>query len=209
LKLTVGLVLVASTVYAEPDLSGVLKLSSSGNRAHACPIAMDKALTNGHVTGNSSQWIWGVSDGEEAHGITRTDWTDGFRDLAQIVPDSAQRFPKWYSLAKSAPKVGDKVYFLGYDWRDKKRGYGERTFDGKVTRIQNGELIFDGQGQPGSSGSCILNEAGEVVAINRSGRDMDNGDKTGQGVGVWGDWLQLKPDPRPEEPVSYFGMRMR
>lgn len=190
---------------AAPDLSGMLKLSSAGNRGHACPISMSQALTNAHIASSAGQWVWGVGDGELEHGLTTTDWNDGpMRDLASMSPATPRRFPRWYPIAERAPKVGDRIYFLGYDWRDKKRGFGERAFEGKVTRIQNGELIYDKQGVGGSSGSCVLNEAGEVVAINKSGKDMDNGDETGQGIGVWGDWLRLNQRAEAEtEQPSY------
>ncbi len=206
MKLTVVLVLVAASASAaDPDLSGVLKLSTTSAIAHACPIGMDKALTNAHVVQASSEWLWGQGNGEEFHGIAVTDWTDGFRDLAQVVPSTETRFPKWYALAEKAPKIGEKVYFLGYDFRKQRDAYGPRTLTAKVTGMQNGMLVFDAPGNPGSSGSCILNEAGEVVAINKSGRELDNGDQSGQGVAVWGKWLQLKkPEPKPEEPQTYF-----
>jgi S1-C subfamily serine protease len=184
----------------EPDLSGMLKLSSGNTIAHGCPIAMDKALTNRHVVDGHSTIIWGTGDGEQNHGILKTDSADEYRDLAYVSPATAQRFPQWYPLAAEAPKVGDKVFFLGYDFKNPDEAFGPKRFKGVVTRIFNGNLVFDPAGKPGTSGSCILNEKGEVVAINQGGKETDNQETAGIGVGVWGDWLKLKPDePEPQE----------
>jgi S1-C subfamily serine protease len=46
--------------------------------------------------------------------------------------------------------------------------------------------MFYPSGKPGSSGSCIVNDAGEVVAINEGGYETDDKDEVGLGVGVWG-----------------------
>lgn len=191
---------------AAPDLSGVLRLSNGNNLAHACPISMDKALTNRHVTSAGNQWIWGVGDAEQFRGIAETGEASNFRDLGSVHPVTAQRFPQWYPVAKTAPKAGDRIYFVGYDWRKGNDGFSPRTFEAKVLRIFNGQLVFKSAGAPGSSGSCILNEAGETVAINQGGKEMEDKQEDGIGVGVWGDWLTLKPDEAPVDDVpSYRG----
>lgn len=196
------LLFLAATV---PDLSWVLKLSNGSNLAQACPISMDKALTNRHVANASTEWIWGVAEGEQFHGIARTGDVDIYRDLGFIRPVTVARFPHWYQIAKFAPKAGDRIWFIGFDWRKGKDGFAPRTFPAEVLRIFNGNLIFKSAGAPGSSGSCILNEAGEVVAINQGGKDMEDKQEDGTGVGIWGDWLSLKPDEDPpaEEPHEY------
>jgi hypothetical protein len=52
-----------------------------------------------------------------------------------------------------------------------------------------------------------LNEAGETVAINQGGRTTENNGQAGLGVGVWGNWLALKPDEPPVvEPSPYEGI---
>lgn len=199
--------ILALLLAVTPDLSGMLKLTSGDSIAHACPIAMDKALTNQHVMSGASRFIWGVSDGEEFHGLVEVDRSEDFRDLTYIRPVTVTRFPKWYSIAKAAPKIGDKVFFMGYDWSKQKNAFGPYEFDAKVTRILNGQLVFEPAGKPGSSGSCILNEAGEVVAINQGGKATEDEKLSGIGVGVWGDWLQLKPEEPPQEVETYFSLR--
>lgn len=192
---------------AAPDLSGMLKLSNGSSLAHACPVAMDKAYTNRHVVTAGSQGIWGVGNGEDHHGLYEAEVYDVFRDLAVIKPISSSRFPRWYPIAFSAPKVGEKVYFIGYDWEDRKSAFAPKVFDSTVTRIFNGNLAFEKAGRPGSSGSCILNERGEVLAINQGGNETDTDGLAGIGVGIWGDWLNLRKDePVVKEPEpSYEG----
>lgn len=180
---------------AAPDLSGVLRLSGTSSSAHACPISMNLALTSKHVVMAYSEMIWGINDGEKHSGIVKSEWADAFRDLAHIVPISAQRFPRWYPIAEKAPSVGDKVYFLGFDFSNKKDAFAPKEFRGTVTRLFNGTLIFDPAGKPGSSGSCVLNEAGEVVAINQGAQEVaDKSDVVGLAVAVWGQWLNLRKD---------------
>jgi hypothetical protein len=194
--------------YAEPDLSGMLRLTNGSGLAHACPTSMDRAFTNRHVVQGGTQWIWGTGDGELSHGIAEVEGlASQIRDLAVVKPISEMRFPHWYPLAKEAPKVGDKVYFVGYEFKNEKEAFGPKRFTGVVTRLFNGHLIFKSNGQPGSSGSCVLNEAGETVAINQGGRTTENNGQAGLGVGVWGNWLTLKPDEPPVvEPSPYEGI---
>lgn len=62
-------------------------------------------------------------------------------------------------LAPSAPVVGDKVYTRGM------LPSGQHTaFEGNVLGITPaGDILIDGWGAPGMSGSCVLNEKGETV----------------------------------------------
>jgi S1-C subfamily serine protease len=51
--------------------------------------------------------------------------------------------------------------------------------------------MFIPSGKPGSSGSCVVNEWGEVVAINMGGYSTDDGDEAGLAIGVWGDLARM------------------
>lgn len=197
------MILALLLALAIPDLSGILKLTNGKSMAHACPTSMDRAYTNAHVAGDGGTVIWGVGDGESSHGLARLEGgVDEFRDLVVIKPITVQRFPQWYPLAHDAPKVGDRIYFLGFEFKNEQEAFGPKQFKGVVTGLFNGHLIFKSAGQPGTSGSCILNEAGETVAINQGGKDTENQGEAGIGVGVWGDWLSLKPDEPPVEELQ-------
>jgi hypothetical protein len=94
-------------------------------------------------------------------------------------------FPHPFTVSQTAPKPGDRIWFLGYSWRNKKTAMEPDVIEARITRIVALHLIFSPSGKPGSSGSCIVNEAGEVVAINEGGYSTDDGSEAGLGVGVW------------------------
>lgn len=188
-----------------PDLSGMLRLSNGNGMAQACPIAMDRALTNRHVMNAGARYVWGVDDGEIAHGIVEAESSDDFRDLSVIRPITSTRFPKWYPIAKMAPKVGERVWFIGVDLGNKTDAFAPEVFSSKVTRVFNGTIALDPAGKHGSSGSCVLNEAGEAIAINKGGTDTENSNGViGIAVGIWGDWLALKPDEAVVEEIPTY-----
>lgn len=176
----------------DPDLSGVLRLIGNGPAgqmftAHACPLGTGIAFTNTHVSvAGALQW-----DAAGVTGVLDTvTLSDRYRDLTAVRP-LASAFPRAYPVARSAPAVGEKVWFLGYDYRKAKDAYKPRAFEVRVVNVVAGTVFYHPTGPRGSSGSCVLNAAGEVVAINRGGGDLDNGDAVGIGVGVWGD--RVKP----------------
>ena len=67
----------------------------------------------------------------------------------------------------------------------------EDVIEAKVVRIVALHVLFVPSGQPGSSGSCVVNEAGEVVAINEGGYTADDGGDAGLAVGVWGNLWRM------------------
>ncbi len=72
------------------------------------------------------------------------------------------------SLATKAPKKGDKVYLLASLW-DTDDIHENCVYEGKVTSVDGGVLLYSLEGKPGTggaSGGPIVNEAGEVVAIH-------------------------------------------
>ena len=62
-------------------------------------------------------------------------------------------------VAKEAPLVGDKVYYRGM------LSSGQQTaMEGTVLGLTpHGDIVIDGWGAPGMSGSCVFDERGEVV----------------------------------------------
>jgi hypothetical protein len=77
---------------------------------------------------------------------------------------------------------------LGYRW-DGEHFFQPRIIRAKVLRVVAGHVVYEPGGQPGSSGSCVLNAQGQLVAINAfSGMDASSG----AGVGVWEGIWQLK-----------------
>jgi hypothetical protein len=191
-----------------PDLTGVVQLFGRFSMAHACPIAADRALTAAHVPDLRPfdgtplypfRWQQG-----EADGITIGGSVSLATDLADLQP--SRPFSKWYPLATTAPTVGAHLWIRGYDFRKAKNAFGPRDWEVEVLRVVAGHVVFKPTVDFGTSGSCILNEDGEVVGVIAKGVSMHNDEEVGVGVGVWGGWLKPRKmaplNPPAEEPVE-------
>ena len=190
---------LASGSVVAGNLEGVVSLMGERSMAQACPIAPDLALTNGHVVKDQSwldgsvsiaPYIWEGSGQTGIVGAPGTTRWDTFRDLAYVTPYKGT-FPRWYQIAKDAPKPGDHLRFIGWDFRKRRDAFAPRTFDATVIRVRNGHVIFYPPGVPGTSGSCVLNDRGEVVAVQAFGQPLEDKTTVDGAVGVWGDLLAL------------------
>lgn len=181
-----------------PDLSGVLRLVARNHRrAMGCPTAEHTILTNAHVALSSREFslegayddlpfffAWATRDDAAKGYTTGRTQLDRYRDLAVI--ESETPIPHWYPIAAEAPQIGERLFWVGLDWRDRSRAFAERVFSGRLLRISVGHLVIDRAGSPGSSGSCVLNEQGEVVGIHAVSAEMESGESVGGAVGIWG-----------------------
>lgn len=181
-----------------PDTSKIVALSGRMSMAQACPVAPWLALSNDHVfdprpfenfplipfRGQSENWI----------GIVRGMMTSWEADLAFGFP--TVDFPGWYEIAAEGPQPGERLWWVGYDWRNANRGFGRRIFSGEVTRTVAGSIFIDAEAFPGSSGSCVLNGDGRVVGILTGVAAMDNSNSVTVAVGVWPPWFKM---PKEEE----------
>lgn len=171
-----------------PDLSGVIALSTILSFGHGCPVGPNIALTAQHIVNPEPldlkapmvpvQWSQGSLIG---HGTPRLPWAD--RDLASLRSDLP--FPTTYVVASTIPSRGEVVYFVGFNW-SKKRAFEPREVKAKVIGMVAGQLIYDETAGPGGSGSCVLNAAGEVVAIHVATMNVGPGDNVGIGVLIVG-----------------------
>jgi hypothetical protein len=179
----------ASGLFAEPvkpDVSRIVRLSGRFAMGSGCPVGPRKILTAAHVidprpfdrtplmrTYFAQGTVTGLATPEYSHAV---------RDLALLEASVDVEF---YPVAKAAPQAGDSLWLTGYDWRDVKRAFAERTWEVKALRSVAGSLlIYDPAGEPGTSGSCVLNAAGEVVAINVGGKGVGRMFDGEVGVGV-------------------------
>lgn len=181
-----------------PDTSKIVALSGRMSMAQACPVAPWLAISNDHVfdlrpfdnfplipyRGQSDVWM----------GVVRGIMTSWEADIAFGVPTTD--FPSWYEIATEGPQPGERLWWVGYDWRNGSRGFGRRVFSGEVTRTVAGSIFIEAEAFPGSSGSCVLNADGRVVGILTGVATMDNANAVTVVVGIWPPWLKL---PKEED----------
>lgn len=125
-------------------------------------LADDVALTAWHVVADAHS-VWAVfADGQRVKVIGCIQ-QDGVRDLALLKLE--KRMPRRQAaLCREMQPVGARAYVIGAP-----KGFGFSISDGLISQIQ----IVDGFSQyqlscpisPGNSGSPILNQRGEVIAI--------------------------------------------
>lgn len=172
---------------SKPDVSRIVRLSGRFALGSGCPVGLRTILTAAHVidarpfdkdvplaiTYFAQGALLGTAFPTHA-------W--GTRDVALLSTEVDIEF---YPVAVSAPAAGEVLFLTGYDWRDVKRAFAERIWEVKALRSVAGNLlIYDPAGEPGTSGSCVLNSAGEVVAINVGGKGVGKMFSGEVGVGV-------------------------
>jgi hypothetical protein len=186
--------MLAMLLLAGSLLDGTLSLLGREGMGSACPISETQALTAEHVTSVAlptgthrvMPLIWSDSLGNTGWG--REVLADLTRDLS-LFESMEGKFKKWFSLSQTEPKPGDEIYILGYDFA---KGAIRKEFKAKVLNSDGAHLVYSRGGEPGSSGSCVLNEKGEVVAINTGYFVLEMGDVRGRGLNVWGPWSKFK-----------------
>ncbi len=176
-SLIVGMILVmgspASTDY--PISIEVVRFKAF---AHVCPTAPKEAFTACHtVTFSESSpefalvplyWKGGT--------LGATQWNRTL-DVARVEPMEGSDFPYYFPISPVDPKIGDKVRITGFNYD---RGMANRNMEVKIINILAGRiLVFDGSPAEGSSGSCVFNAEGEVVAINHGYLKKSEDEKIG------------------------------
>jgi trypsin-like peptidase len=198
-----GLLVVGQALFGEelpppvPIEVGSIALSTHGGFGHACPISAGLALTARHVIDPRpfdpetplQPGRWNDEDGHEGIFLPLNVARD--RDLGLITGE----FPHWYEIAKAPPKRGERLRIVGFEWQKKGRFLAPKVWTVEYLRQTGGMLIVSENPDSGSSGSCVLNEAGEVVGIEVWGFEV-NGLKVGGVVKVVGEGFKA---PEKEE----------
>jgi hypothetical protein len=192
----------AKTVFVKepeyPDTTGVLALMGKAAIAHACAIGPYEALTAAHVIDPrpfdpsfplvGARWSAGNLSGLAIPGYV---WAEV--DIGTLT--SQEPFPKFYERVDSAPELGESLYLVQYSWQSADKAFADKVLEVTVKRVVAGHVIFDPSGEGGSSGSCLLNQAGKLVGINIAGKGVGFNEEVGIAVGLWGDWYYRKPEP--------------
>src|SRR5678815_3192192 len=180
-------------------LAAVVRLQGRFASGHACPVSPTQALTNAHMVDyRRADVIQGAEDTLPINpipyrfesldglsiGTTKTQAISFQEDLAIITGD----FKEFYPLAETCPIPGERVINLAYANGSKRGTILPTAVESKVLASVAGKVEYDNSGSFGSSGSCVLNEKGEVVAINSQVLLFDDGKMHGEGVLVCGGW---------------------
>lgn len=99
-----------------------------------------------------------LKDGERL--TARLVGTSDIQDLALLKLDG-YRTPTLRIGAQGVPRQGDAVYAIGNPL-----GVSDSVTAGRVTRLSDDQIMTDVQLLPGNSGGPLVNEAGEVIAVN-------------------------------------------
>jgi trypsin-like peptidase len=193
--------LVACAELPPPDTTKIISVSGRFALAHVCPIGPDVAVTAAHVVDpsplNPQVSVYPLRGSNFEGSWILSPWrVYQHEDIALVSPIVGGTFPNYYHLASAPPSIGEKLYWLGFDWREKGKAFARRVFSGEVLRLVASLIILDTKTDPGSSGSCILNQAGEVVGVISFGKEMDDAKEITGGVGVWKGQIDIT---RPKE----------
>lgn len=189
-----GPVFTTAEIGPKPDTSRVMAVIGRTPIGHACPVSATRVLTSAHIMdtapGNPNfpyhHLRWSDEAGGEGMLIPEAGVVGA--DLAAMKPHAP--LSHWYERAASGPSTDEKLWLVQYDFGSEDNAFKPEVVEVRVIRIVAGNIVFKPAGEKGSSGSCVLNAAGELVAIQAWGVGVGwaNG-QVGVAVGVWGPWF--------------------
>jgi hypothetical protein len=192
-----------TTINRVPDTSRVVPVIGIDGMSHACPVAPHSMLTNLHVVYNKDlrdTTLMSFSQFGRA-GILMPYRTSNFADIASVV-GTFDVTP--YPIAAQPPLPGDRIWWVGYDWKSQGDAFAPAINTALVTRIVAGHVVADTPPVEGSSGSCLLNARGEVVGIVAWRVPIDGGARVLVGPGIWTGALTLELLDQSQEFAAQF-----
>ena len=179
----------------------VPQISSRKGLGHICPFTPHLAYTARHVVVEQQHhraWfiplIWKQ---DPSAGTLMPLYTDARRDLA--VGCSDEPFPRPFERAVDAPEPGDRLYIPVHQWL--RKGAPRERQEVVVAEVVAGMIRLEAPPLPASSGACLLDTDGRLVAVYDGGF----GPVTGSASGVWGEWGDVPPEWRDGETYGWFG----
>lgn len=196
--------LVLNPAIADPEppaaLARIVSVIGTSSAGHACPVTPELAITAGHVV--ESHRAFGPPDrqayrGESSEwaGFLDPEFASGYED-AGFLRAVDRPFPTVFEFALRAPVPGERLWWVGYDWRKQKNAGVRRVFSGRVVAIVAGSIFFDAPTDPGSSGSCVLNSEGKIVAVTAWAMGLQDETRTAVAVGLWAPWFSGPPQKK-------------
>lgn len=153
--------LLAAPPAVTPALARIVELRPLDGRrgpgCHATPVGVVQLLTAAHCVGEGVvEW-----SGQGLRGTARVMWHDPKRDLAMFAVDLPA--PRWATVPIGARKPSplDRLY-----WRRYVPRLVSQPASGEFGGFDSdGDMALTGPVTYGSSGSGVLNEAGELVGV--------------------------------------------
>jgi hypothetical protein len=146
-------------------------MTRDGNAGHACPV-------HGHIY-SARHVFWNREENKyigatwSSRGYDGSTLVSGFSEEKDLVELWLNDTSNVVFLPRGAAvRAGEKVYWFEYDFRTKKNALRSRRRFANVLRIVAQQYILDGTPVAGASGSCLINENGEVVGIVTGGWQM-------------------------------------
>jgi V8-like Glu-specific endopeptidase len=211
LFLTASMAVADSKKEPTPDLGRVLAMHGRFSSAQACPIGERRALTAAHVLDimpfeQNAPLVWYrfESWNLQVRGVAKPILVASATDLGLVeLSEPVEFFP----IAERAPEVGERLYWIGFDFDKTRNAMGQKLFSGEVLLVHAGSIIVDAETSPGTSGGCVLNARSEVVGIVSFGMAIGYRSKPNVmgAVGVFSRWLDSfkeLPEWAPVEEVK-------
>lgn len=150
-------VLVFALLAGVPESASlILHINSGADHCHGTPIGITQILTAAHCVGSGEIDF----EGQGVTGQARLMWRDDKRDVAMMAATVPQQW-KTVRIAKRPPVPAAQGYIRTFLPR-------LRSTSVAVTILgldDDGDLDVFGFVPPGSSGSGLLDEAGELVGV--------------------------------------------
>lgn len=146
------------TIHSIPGYTAGIVISTGRSIGSACVVGPDRAYTVAHVVKDAKvvEWKGKTLSG----GVAQIVWIDPTKDLAIIQAEEPGFETIPLRPAKRAPELGEELIVIGL-MQDKPAIWYVRA----ISIDPEGRLLLDGMSFPGTSGGCIVNQEGELVAL--------------------------------------------
>jgi serine protease Do len=173
----------ANRVYEKANPAVVTIRSNSGWGSGFIVSADGFVITNAHVLkGQSAVVTLMMADGKTEVPADVVGFAKGGVDLALLKINRRQKFPSINLGKGNGLRVGDAVYAIGTPLAERNQN---SLTAGMVSAIRDGGKIIQHSApiNPGNSGGPLINDRGEVIAVNTAGSLTQVQDDEGKTIG--------------------------
>jgi hypothetical protein len=138
---------------------------------------------------------WSSADGSVSGWAAPVNLSN-FEDLALLALSVSPPY-RATQIASGPPSVGDRVWWIEYNWTKKGKAFARKVRFAKVSRIFAGMILFDDVVHSGASGGCLVNDQNEVVGVVFMGQTAEDKKQSGGAIAIWAPWLDRVKAPTP------------